>query len=92
MLWLVLSLLSLVPLVGFAITFRLSGGKLIPAVSAAGLVGALMGAFLASAGSAMATSVDPRTALFRGGGIGLFGGAALGGVAAALIVLKRRTP
>lgn len=92
MLWLVLAVLALVPLLGFVATYRLSGRRWLPAVIVAALIGAALGAFLASAGSAMATSVNPTTAMLRGGGMGLLGGVTVGGVAAAVMaVWQRRT-
>lgn len=92
MLWMVLAVLSVIPLLAFAITFRLMGRRYQPAVLAAAITGALLGAFLASAGSAMATSVDPTTALLRGGGLGLLGGSIVGGLAAAAMWFWRRAP
>jgi hypothetical protein len=91
MLWLVFAAFALVPLLGFAAAFRLSGGRYVPAVLVAAAVGAGLGAFLASAGSAMASAVDPTTAMLQGGGIGLLGGAALGGIAATLTRSWRRS-
>lgn len=90
MVWVMLGLLSLVPLAGFGIVYRLLRGRLVPAVVAAGVVGAVVAAFLASAGSAMATAVDPSTALLRGLGIGFLGGTAIGGAAATVVAAWRR--
>lgn len=90
MLWLVLAVLALVPLIGFVVTYRISGRRYLPSILVAAVIGAAIGAFLASAGSAMATSVNPTTAMLRGGGMGLLGGAVVGGMIALVMWFWRR--
>jgi hypothetical protein len=85
----IVAVLALLPLAAFAIGLKLTR-RTLPAVLAAGLLGACMGAFFASAGSAMASAVEPRTALLRGGGIGLAGGIGVGVLAALVVTLWRR--
>lgn len=84
-----IAVLALLPLGAFAIGLKLTR-RTLPAVLAAGLLGACMGAFFASAGSAMASAVQPKTALLRGGGIGLAGGIAVGLLAALVVTMWRR--
>jgi hypothetical protein len=85
----ILAVLALLPLAAFAFGLRLTR-RYLPAILIAGLMGASMGAFLATAGSAMASAVHPRTAAIRGGGIGFAGGAAVGGLATLAVMLWRR--
>ena len=88
MAWLVLGVLSLLPLSTYVLVKRF--GHTIPAILAAGVVGAGLGWFLASAAAALATSVSPSSAMARGGGFGFLGGAAMGGLAAAVERVWRR--
>lgn len=88
MAWLVLGLLSLLPLSTYVLVKRF--GHTIPAILAAGVVGAGLGWFLASAAAALATSVSPSSALARGGGFGFLGGVAIGGFGAAVEGVWRR--
>lgn len=89
MTWLVLAVLALLPWAGYAAALRLTGGRIGVAIATAAAVGAALGAFLASAGSAMATSVDPDAAMLRGAGYGLAGGALVGALAAAMRLVRR---
>lgn len=82
MLWLIFSVLALLPILGFVAAFKLSNGRYGFSVLIAAFVGGAVGAFLASAGSAMATVVSPSDALVRGGTIGFVAGGALGCLAA----------
>lgn len=88
MAWVVIGVLSLLPLSTYVLVKRL--GRTIPAILAAGVVGAGLGWFLASAAAALATSVSPSSALVRGGGFGFLGGVALGSLAAAVERVWRR--
>jgi hypothetical protein len=88
--WLLLAILCLLPWAGFALAQRMSGGRYLVSIAAAGAVGAGLGAFLASAAAAMATAVDPGVALMRGAGLGLLGGSAVGTVAALATLARRR--
>jgi len=89
MVYLILGLVCLLPLGGFVLAHRLTAGRLWPSVLAAGAVGAGISAFLATAGSAMATAVDPTTALLRGLGIGFLGGTVIGGLAATFLAVRQ---
>jgi hypothetical protein len=78
MVWLVIGVLSLIPLGTYAACRRLAHASRMVAVLAAGVSGSALGGFLASAGSAMATAVEPGFALAKGGAVGFVGGAAVG--------------
>jgi hypothetical protein len=95
MVWLVLGMLALLPLGVFVAFRRLARSSRISALLAAGVTGALLGAFLASAGSAMASAVHPSVALIKGGAVGFLGGTVVGGLASVVetmraLVLRRR--
>lgn len=79
----VLGALATVPAIAFLALYFLTGRRAVVAAVATALAGSVAGAFLASAGSAMATSVDPHEAQLRGAAIGFAGSAA---VAAGLAV------
>jgi hypothetical protein len=65
------------------------GRRVVPAVIGTGVLGGTAAAFLASAGSAMATSVDPSEAMLRGAGIGFVAGATIAAVLNALLKALR---
>jgi hypothetical protein len=65
------------------------GRRAVLAAVVTALIGAAAGAFFASAGSAMATAVDPNEALVRGAGIGFLGSAGVAGVLAVVLKLLR---
>lgn len=83
--WLILSGLSLIPLLGFAVAYRVSGRRAGPGVLTAAVLGAALGGLLASAGSAMASATNPTSALLRGAALGGMAGTTLGGVTAILV-------
>jgi hypothetical protein len=85
----IIAALSVVPAVTFLIFYFALGRRIVLAVVATALIGAAAGAFFASAGSAMATSVDPNDALLRGAGIGFIGSAGVAGVLAFVLKLLR---
>lgn len=87
--WVILSILALLPLGAFLVTYRWGGRRHLLSVAVAGAVGAAIGAFIGSATSAMATAVDPTTAALRAGAIGAIAGVAIGGTGA--VVLSART-
>ena len=64
-----------VPAVLFLALYFVTGRRALVAGVATALAGGAAGAFLASAGSAMATAVNPNIAMLRGGLIGLAGSA-----------------
>lgn len=76
-----------VPALMFLILFFALGRRLAIAGVVTAITGGVAGAFLASAGSAMATSVDPNEAMLRGAVIGFAGSAT---VAIALGFVLRR--
>ena len=73
----VIAALLAVPAGLFLGIYFVSGRRALIAGAATALAGGAAGAFLASAGSAMATAVNPNTAMLRGGFIGLAGSAAV---------------
>jgi hypothetical protein len=66
----VVGALLAVPAVLFLVLYFAFGRRAMAASVVVALVGASAGAFFASAGSAMATSVDPNEAMLRGAGVG----------------------
>lgn len=72
------------PAMLFLIIYFAIGRKAIIAACVTAVSGACAGAFLAAAGSAMATSVNPNDAMLRGAVIGFF---ACAGIAAVLAVV-----
>ena len=73
--WLLSILILLLPAMLFMGIARLLGVVNWWGFLAAAIIGAaLTGAFLSSAGSAMATAVNPQSATLRGAGIGLLSG------------------
>jgi len=74
-------LLLSAPAVAFLVFYFALRRRAVPAVVVTGILGGVVAAFLSSAGSAMATSVDPQDAMLRGAGLGF---AASMAVAAAL--------
>ncbi len=80
MAWIVFGVLGLVLLIAYAACRRLLGWRRLPALLVAGAMGAALGAFLASAGSAMATAVDPSDAVARGAALGGLAGLGVGGI------------
>jgi hypothetical protein len=85
----VIAALLVVPAVAFLILYFALGRRAVLAAVLTALIGAAAGAFFASAGSAMATSVDPNDALVRGAGIGFLGSAGVAGVFAFVMKLLR---
>lgn len=83
---LVAAALLAVPAVVFLVLYFVLGRRALVAGIVTAIAGAIAGAFLASAGSAMATSVDPNEAMLRGATIGLAGSA----IAAAVVALVLR--
>jgi hypothetical protein len=75
-----------VPAIVFLMLYFVLGRRAVVAGIVTAALGAAAGAFLASAGSAMATSVNPNDAMLQGAAIG-FGGSAA--VAMAVGVLLR---
>jgi hypothetical protein len=84
----ILGLLA-VPAVVFLILYFVSGRRVLIAVIGTAVIGAAAGAFFASAGSAMATAVDPNEALLQGAGIGFLGSAGVAGVLTFVLKLLR---
>jgi hypothetical protein len=76
----IVPVLLAVPAVIFLALYFLTGRRALVAGVATTLIGAAAGAFLASAGSAMATSVNPGAALLRGALIGFAGSAAVAAI------------
>jgi hypothetical protein len=85
----VIAALLAVPAVVFLILYFALGRRAVVAAVVTALIGAAAGAFFASAGSAMATAVDPNEALVRGAGIGFVGSAGVAGVLAFVLKLLR---
>lgn len=85
---LVALLLAAPALLFLALYFLLRRRALVAGIVTA-IAGAAAGAFLASAGSAMATSVDPADAMMRGAAIGFAGSAAAAVFVALLLRLFR---
>jgi hypothetical protein len=83
----VIAALLAVPAVVFLILYFALGRRAVVAAVVTALIGAAAGAFFASAGSAMATAVDPNEALVRGAGIGFVGSAGVAGVLAFVLKL-----
>lgn len=79
----VIGALAAMPAIVFFVLYFLTGRRIVIAGAVTALAGAAAGAFLASVGSAMATSVNPNEALWRGAVIGLAGSAAVAAVLAA---------
>jgi len=71
----VIGALLAVPAVVFLILYFVLGRRAVAAGVITTLASAAAGAFFASAGSAMATSVDPNEAMMRGAAIGAAGSA-----------------
>lgn len=81
--------LAIVPAIVFLVLYFVTGRRAVMAASITALAGAAAGAFLSSAGSAMATSVDPNEAMLRGAVIGLVGSAVIASVLALVLRLLR---
>ncbi len=88
MTWVAYAVLGLLPAAGFAVAFTLTR-RLVPSIMVAGVVGAVLGAFVASGASAMGMAVDLTDARVRGAGVGFLGGVAVGAVAASVAVFRR---
>jgi hypothetical protein len=73
----IIAALLAVPAAVFLLLYFLTGRRAVLAGIVTALAGAAAGAFLASAGSAMATAVDPNAAMLRGGLVGFAGSAAV---------------
>lgn len=85
----VVAALLAAPAVVFLILYFALGRRVLLAVAVTAVIGAAAGAFFASAGSAMASAVDPNEALLRGAGIGFVGSAGVAGVLAFALRLRR---
>lgn len=85
----IIAALAAVPVIAFLILYFALGRRAVLAAVVTALIGAAAGAFFASAGSAMATAVDPNEALLRGAGIGFIGSAGVAGVLAFVLRLLR---
>lgn len=85
----VIAALLAVPAVAFLILYFAFGRRAVLAAVVTALIGAAAGAFFASAGSAMASAVDPNESLVRGAGIGFLGSAGVAGVLAFVLKLLR---
>ena len=87
----VLALVVFFPSLGFVGGMWTSRGRLAWGVVGSALAGFGMGAFLGSAGGAMATAVSSSEALWRGGALGTGVGVVVGcGLAAAWSIGRRR--
>jgi hypothetical protein len=85
----IIAALLAVPAVVFLVLYFVLGRRVLLAVVVTAVIGAAAGAFFASAGSAMATAVDPNDALVRGAGIGFIGSVGVAGLLAFVLKLLR---
>ena len=85
----VIGVLLAAPAVVFFILYFLLGRRAIVAGIITALISAAAAAFLSSAGSAMATSVDPNEAMMRGAAIGFAGSAVVAFVLGFVLRLLR---
>jgi hypothetical protein len=85
----IIAALLAVPAIAFLILYLALGRRVLLAVAMTAVIGAAAGAFFASAGSAMASAVDPNEALLRGAGIGFIGSAGVAGLLAFVLKLLR---
>ena len=87
--WVVVAAMLAAPAIVFLVLYFILGRRTVVAGVVTAVLGTLAGAFLASAGSAMATSVDPSEAILRGAAIGFAGSAAAAAVVALLLRILR---
>jgi hypothetical protein len=78
-----------VPAVVFLVLYFVLGRRAMAAGVVTAIAGAAAGAFFASAGSAMATSVDPNDAMLRGAAIGFVASGVVAVVIAFVLRLLR---